>query len=77
MGREHDGHRIRIRHGKEVVRHTDRQEETVCEQSSNRHADVGLIGTQSLVNRKHALDTGLQSTAGPDKTQVGKSRQKP
>lgn len=38
---------------------------------------VGFAGVQSLVDRKHALDTGLQSAARQDKTQVGKSRQKP
>ena len=35
--------------------------------------------TPALVSlvRKHALDTGLQSAARQNKTQVGKSRQKP
>ena len=45
--------------------------------SLSTHSGVGFVGVQSLVDRKHALDTGLQSAARQDETQVCKSRQKP
>ena len=52
--------RIWIRHGKEVVRRTDRWKEAVCEQSDDRHTGVELAGMRPLVDRKHALGCNLR-----------------